>query len=105
MAIHEILENSDKTFGIDNKALYIQYIIQYIKTTTTICRTKSGNTIRKIRSEYVSDSVISKLNGDLCKIGVNLVPFSRLHFFAIVQALPFTPGGMMQNMLKQQCKK
>ena len=27
-----------------------------------------------------------KLNGDLRKMGVNLVPFPRLHFFLIAQA-------------------
>ena len=27
-----------------------------------------------------------KLNGDLCKMGVNLVPFLRIHFVAIAQA-------------------
>ena len=32
-----------------------------------------------------------KLNGDLRKMGVNLVPFPRLHFFAIAQAPLFSP--------------
>ena len=33
-----------------------------------------------------------KLNGDLRKMGVNLVPFPRLHFFAIAQAPLFAPA-------------
>ena len=33
-----------------------------------------------------------KLNGDLRKMGVNLVPFPRLHFFAIAQAPLFAPS-------------
>ena len=34
-----------------------------------------------------------KLNGDLRKMGVNLVPFPRLHFFAIAQAPLFSPDN------------
>ena len=33
-----------------------------------------------------------KLNCDLGKSGINLVPFQRLHFFAVTQAPPFGPG-------------
>ena len=33
-----------------------------------------------------------KLNGDLCKMGVNLVSFPRLHFIAIAQAQLFAPA-------------
>ena len=33
-----------------------------------------------------------KLNGDLRKMGVNLVPFPRLHFFLVAQAPLFAPG-------------
>jgi len=33
-----------------------------------------------------------KLNGDLRKMGVNLVPFPRLHFFLIAQAPLFSPS-------------
>jgi len=32
------------------------------------------------------------LNGDLRKMGVNLVPFPRLHFFLLAQAPLFAPG-------------
>ena len=34
-----------------------------------------------------------KLNGDLRKLGVNLVPFPRLHFFLIAQA-PLLSDGL-----------
>merc|ERR1712152_103204 len=33
-----------------------------------------------------------KLNGDLRKMGTNLVPFPRLHFFLLAQAPLFAPG-------------
>ena len=32
------------------------------------------------------------LNGDLRNMGVNLIPFPRLHFFAIAQAPLFAPA-------------
>merc|ERR1712121_116061 len=34
-----------------------------------------------------------KLNGDLRKMGVNLVPFPRLHFFLLAQSPLFAPNG------------
>merc|ERR1711902_104000 len=34
-----------------------------------------------------------KLNGDLRKMGTNLVPFPRLHFFLLAQAPLFSPGN------------
>merc|ERR1719228_3052125 len=39
-----------------------------------------------------------KLNGDLRKLGVNLVPFPRLHFFLIAQA----PLSSKENKVYQQ---
>eukprot|EP01083_Nonionella_stella_P194305 716737_1 len=33
-----------------------------------------------------------KLNGDLRKMGVNLVPYTLLHFFLLAQAPLFEPG-------------
>merc|ERR1711964_959140 len=43
-----------------------------------ICRIMSGVT--------ASIRFPGKLNGDLRKLGVNLVPFPRLHFFTIAEA-------------------
>ncbi len=37
-----------------------------------------------------------KLNGDLRKMGVNLVPFPRLHFFTIAQAPLFDKKGIVR---------
>ena len=35
---------------------------------------------------------LGKLNGDLRKLGVNLVPFPRLHFFTLAHSPLFAPG-------------
>jgi len=77
-------ENSDETFIIDNEALYnishnvlkqnqptyadLNYLISCVMAGVTASLRFPG-----------------KLNGDLRKLGVNLVPFPRLHFFLIAQ--------------------
>merc|ERR1711881_807137 len=78
-------ENSDETFIIDNEALYdisttLMKAAQpnYSDLNYLICRIMSGVT--------ASIRFPGKLNGDLRKLGVNLVPFPRLHFFLISQA-------------------
>merc|ERR1711983_448643 len=64
LSSHQLLENSDETFIIDNEALY----------------NINHNILKNKQPTY------SKLNGDLRKLGVNLVPFPRLHFFLVSQA-------------------
>ena len=85
LSIHQLLENSDETFVIDNEALYnISHNIlkqqqpKYAELNWVISLVMSGIT--------ASLRFSGKLNGDLRKMGVNLVPFPRLHFFAIAQA-------------------
>jgi len=88
LSIHQLLENSDETFVIDNEALY----------------NISHNVLKQNQPKYADlNHVISlvmagitaslrfpgKLNGDLRKLGVNLVPFPRLHFFLIAHAPMF----------------
>jgi len=43
-----------------------------------------------------------KLNGDLRKMGTNLVPFPRLHFFLLAQAPLFAPGQGSKTKLTVQ---
>merc|ERR1712216_120653 len=44
-----------------------------------------------------------KLNGDLRKMGVNLVPFPRLHFFLLAQSPLFAPdqGGKVKLTVQE----
>eukprot|EP01080_Neovahlkampfia_damariscottae_P006875 gene6875-11037_t len=88
LSTHQLIENANEVFCIDNEALY------------SICQ----NTLR-IQSPKFSDlnklvtSVMSgvtsclrfpgQLNQDLRKLAVNLVPFQRLHFF-LVGSAPLT---------------
>jgi tubulin beta len=90
LSIHQLLENSDETFVIDNEALYnISHNVlkqnqpKYSQLNWVISLCMSGIT--------ASLRFAGKLNGDLRKMGVNLVPFPRLHFFLIAQAPLFNP--------------
>jgi len=82
LSSHQLLENSDMTYVVDNAALYdiskkklglkqpnfadLNYLI-------TLCM--SGTTCSIRFPGY--------LNSCMCKLAVNLVPFPRLHFFSM----------------------
>merc|ERR1712232_1377512 len=85
LSIHQLLENSDETFVIDNEALFsISHNVlkqkepKYADLNWVISMVMSGIT--------ASLRFSGQLNGDLRKMGVNLVPFPRLHFFVVSQA-------------------
>merc|ERR1712025_287161 len=85
LSSHQLLENSDETFIVDNEALYnIAHNVlkmdapNYANLNYLISCVMAGVT--------ASLRFPGKLNGDLRKLGVNLVPFPRLHFFLIAQA-------------------
>merc|ERR1719419_1806522 len=85
LSCHQLIENSDQTFVIDNEALYnISHNILKINA-------PSYEELNYLVSCVMAGVTASlrfpgKLNGDLRKLGVNLVPFPRLHFFLIAQA-------------------
>jgi len=93
LSIHQLLENSDETFVIDNEALFsISHNVlkqkepKYADLNWVISMVMSGIT--------ASLRFSGKLNGDLRKMGVNLVPFPRLHFFLLAQAPLFAKDEM-----------
>jgi len=97
LSSHQLLENSDETFIIDNEALYnISHNIlklnqpTYAQLNSLIAQVTCGIT--------ASLRFPGKLNGDLRKLGVNLVPFPRLHFFLVSQA-PLL-GGEVSNRVR-----
>jgi tubulin beta len=91
LSIHQLLENSDETFVIDNEALYN---ISHNILKQNQPRYSDLNWVISLVMAGITSSLrfSGKLNGDLRKMGVNLVPFPRLHFFAIAQAPLFAPG-------------
>jgi tubulin beta len=82
LSVHQLVENSDATFCIDNEALY------------DICqRTLKLHTPTYADLNHLVSTVMSglttclrypgQLNSDLRKLAVNMVPFPRLHFFSV----------------------
>merc|ERR1712156_60961 len=101
LSSHQLLENSDETFIIDNEALYnISHNTLQIQSPTysqlndLIAQTTCGIT--------ASLRFPGLLNGDLRKLGVNLVPFPRLHFFLVSQAPLFNADAAKKTSLKVQ---
>ena len=94
LSVHQLVENTDETFGIDNEALYDIYFRTLKLATPTygdlnhlVCATMSGVTTCLRLS--------GQLNADLRKLAVNMVPFPRLHFF-ILGFVPLTSRGFQQ---------
>jgi len=91
LSIHQLIENVDECSVIDNEALYD------IAFTTL----KIGKPDFKLLNGLVAAAMCGttcclrfpgQLNSDLRKLGVNLIPFPRLHFF-IVGTAPLTAEG------------
>jgi len=101
LSIHQLLENSDQTFVIDNEALFSishnvlkQQEPKYEQLNWVLSMTMAGIT--------ASLRFSGKLNGDLRKMGTNLVPFPRLHFFLLAQAPLFAEGQSLKTKLTVQ---
>ncbi|KAH0569475.1 Beta-tubulin 2 [Spironucleus salmonicida] len=91
LSVHQLVENADEVFCIDNEALYdicfrtlkltcptygdLNHLVSLVMSGITCCLRFPG-----------------QLNADLRKIAVNLVPFPRLHFF-VAGFAPLTSRG------------
>merc|ERR1712179_829103 len=94
LSVHQLVENTDETYCIDNEALYdICFRTLKLQTPTygdlnhLVSLTMSGVT--------TSLRFPGQLNADLRKLAVNMVPFPRLHFFMPGFA-PLTARGAQQ---------
>jgi tubulin beta len=91
LSVHQLVENADAVFSIDNEALY------NICTNTLKKGTPTYADLNKLVSGVMSGVTCSlrfpgQLNADLRKLCVNLIPFPRLHFF-IVGYAPLSGSG------------
>jgi len=91
LSIHQILQNTDLSFVIDNESLF------RIAHNVLKWRSPKFADLNWVISEYISGATSSlrfsgKLNSDLRKMSVNLIPFPRLHFLLLAQAPLFSPG-------------
>merc|ERR1711939_534870 len=91
LSVHQLVENSDETFCIDNEALY-----DICMRTLKLSNPSYGD-LNALVSSVMSGVTTclrfpGQLNSDLRKLAVNMVPFPRLHFFMVGYA-PLTPLG------------
>jgi tubulin beta len=98
LSVHQLVENADQVFCIDNEALYdicfrtlklttpnygdLNHLVSLVMSGTTACLRFPG-----------------QLNSDLRKLAVNLVPFPRLHFFMVGFAPLTSRGSQMYRAL------
>jgi len=98
LSVHQLVENSDQCYCIDNEALYdicfrtlklttpnygdLNYLVSLVMSGCTACLRFPG-----------------QLNSDLRKLAVNLVPFPRLHFFMVGFAPLTSRGSQMYRAL------
>ena len=106
LSVHQLVENTNETFCIDNEALY-DICFRTLKLTNPTSppglidhvegdHLSRVNTILYIvTSKLVSFRFPGQLNSDLRKLAVNMVPFPRLHFFMPGFA-PLTARGSQQ---------
>ncbi|CAO3687076.1 unnamed protein product [Rhizopus stolonifer] len=94
LSVHQLVENCDATYCIDNEALYD------ICFRTLKLPNPSYPELNQLVSTVMSGISTSlrfpgQLNSDLRKLCVNMVPFPRLHFFMVGFA-PLTAFGSQQ---------
>jgi tubulin beta len=101
LSFHQLVENSDEVFCIDNEALY------EICTKTLKLSSPSYADLNALVAQVMSGITCSlrfpgQLNSDLRKLAVNLIPFPRLHFFLIGFAPLFAEGAGQYKQLSVQ---
>jgi tubulin beta len=94
LSIHQLVENADQCFTLDNEALY-DICFRTLKLTTP-----TYGDLNHLVSAAMSGITSclrfpGQLNCDLRKLAVNMVPFPRLHFFMFGFA-PLTSRGSQQ---------
>mmetsp|Transcript_4794 Transcript_4794/g.6456 ORF Transcript_4794/g.6456 Transcript_4794/m.6456 type:complete len:445 (-) Transcript_4794:358-1692(-) len=82
LSIHQLVENADQCFALDNEALYD------ICFRTLKLKNPSYGDLNHLIAAAIAGTTCSlrfpgQLNCDLRKLSVNMVPFPRLHFFLV----------------------
>ncbi|CAF1026385.1 unnamed protein product [Adineta steineri] len=80
LSAHQLLENSDETFCIDNEALY-DICFRTLKLTTPTFGDLNHLAVTALCGATTCLRFPGQLNADLRKLATNMVPFPRLHFF------------------------
>merc|ERR1712142_1291132 len=80
LSVHQLVENTDETFCIDNEALY-DICFRTLKLTNPTYGDLNHLVSATMSGVTTSLRFPGQLNADLRKLAVNMVPFPRLHFF------------------------
>jgi tubulin beta len=82
LSIHQLIENVDEVSVIDNEALY-DILFRTMKIKDPTFKQLNELIAKAIAGTTSCLRFPGQLNSDLRKLGVNLIPFPRLHFFII----------------------
>ncbi|KAE8210851.1 hypothetical protein CF319_g6899 [Tilletia indica] len=99
LSFHQLVENSDLTFCLDNEALY-DICQQTLKIKDPNYESLNGIIALAMSGCSTTLRFPGQLNSDLRKLGVNMVPFPRLHFFSVGFAPLVSPGNRAYNAVK-----
>merc|ERR1719491_2535928 len=82
LSIHQLVENADQCFALDNEALY-DICLRTLKLASPSYSDLNHLIAAAIAGTTCSLRFPGQLNCDLRKLSVNMVPFPRLHFFLV----------------------
>ena len=94
LSVHQLVENTDESYCIDNEALY-DICFRTLKLTTPTYGDLNHLVSATMSGVTTCLRFPGQLNADLRKLAVNMVPFPRLHFFMPGFA-PLTSRGSQQ---------
>ncbi|KAL1380325.1 hypothetical protein pipiens_014289 [Culex pipiens pipiens] len=94
LSVHQLVENTDESYCIDNEALY-DICFRTLKLTTPTYGDLNHLVSATMSGVTTCLRFPGQLNADLRKLAVNMVPFPRLHFFMTGFA-PLTSRGSQQ---------
>lgn len=94
LSVHQLVENSDASYMIDNDALYA-ICYRTLKLTTPTYGDLNHLISAAMAGTTCSLRFPGQLNCDLRKLATNMIPFPRLHFFMVGFA-PITSMGSQQ---------
>merc|ERR1712224_1110847 len=80
LSVHQLVENSDESFCLDNEALY-DICFRTLKLTTPTYGDLNHLVSAGLSGVTCCLRFPGQLNCDIRKLAVNMIPFPRLHFF------------------------
>eukprot|EP00934_Nitzschia_sp_Nitz4_P000223 Nitzschia sp. Nitz4//scaffold179_size51476//45405//46878//NITZ4_006933-RA/size51476-processed-gene-0.8-mRNA-1//1//CDS//3329539237//223//frame0 len=82
LSVHQLVENADQCFALDNEALY-DICFRTLKLANPTYGDLNHLIANAITGTTCSLRFPGQLNCDLRKLAVNMIPFPRLHFFLV----------------------